>query len=109
MHLVSGDGFVNMADKTIDHGDGTGVGKLQYIFGFANATVYDANTAPAPELIGTVVPDNQVMGTFMLRMNFSAPTISLREGDEFYLSLSNVGMVMRPDLSDPHTVHYHGS
>ena len=32
MHLVSGDGFVNMADKTIDHGDGTGVGKLQYIF-----------------------------------------------------------------------------
>ena len=30
------------------------------------------------------------------------------EGDEFYLSLSNVGTVIRPDLFDPHTVHFHG-
>jgi FtsP/CotA-like multicopper oxidase with cupredoxin domain len=93
MHLVAGDGFVNMADKTVNHGDGPGLGKLQYIFGFANAT-------------GT--PDGQVMGNFMLRMEFPAPTITLKEGDEFYLSLSNVGMVMRPDLFDPHSVHYHG-
>ncbi len=92
-HLVAGDGFVNMADKTVDHGAGTGVGKLQYIFGFANAT-------------GT--PDPQVMSDFMLRMEFPAPTITLRQRDHFYLTLSNVGMVMRPDLFDPHSVHYHG-
>ncbi len=92
-HLVAGDGFVNMADKTVDHGAGTGVGKLQYMFGFANAT-------------GT--PDPQVMGNFMLKMEFPAPTITLRQGDHFYLTLSNVGMVMRPDLFDPHSVHYHG-
>ena len=88
MHLVAGDGFVNMADKSVD-----GTGKLQYIFGFANAT-------------GT--PDPQVMGDFMLRMELPAPTITLRQGDHFYLTLSNVGMVMRPDLFDPHSVHYHG-
>jgi len=95
MHLTSGDGFINMADKTIDHGPDAppGTGYPQYIFGFANAT-------------GT--PDSQVMSDFMLKMNFSAPSIRVKEGDQLYLSLSNVGMVMRPDLFDPHTVHYHG-
>ena len=44
----------------------------------------------------------------MLAANFPAPTIELEEGDEFYLTLTNVGMMMRPDLFDPHTVHFHG-
>jgi FtsP/CotA-like multicopper oxidase with cupredoxin domain len=43
-----------------------------------------------------------------LSANFPAPTIRLREGDEFYLNLTNVGMSVRPDLSDPHSVHFHG-
>jgi FtsP/CotA-like multicopper oxidase with cupredoxin domain len=105
MHLVSGDGFINMADKTLDHGPDApvGAGYPQYIFGFANATVDDSVPLPRP-----VIPDNQVMGRFMLKMEFSAPTITLNEGDQFYLSLSNVGMMMRPDLFDPHSVHYHG-
>ena len=30
------------------------------------------------------------------------------KGQELYLSLTNVGTVMRPDLFDPHTVHFHG-
>jgi len=38
----------------------------------------------------------------------SAPTINIKEGQEFYLSLTNVTMYERPDLFDPHTVHYHG-
>jgi FtsP/CotA-like multicopper oxidase with cupredoxin domain len=44
----------------------------------------------------------------MLAANTSAPTINVKEGQEFYLSLTNVGMMQRPDLFDPHTVHYHG-
>ena len=32
----------------------------------------------------------------------------LDEGDEFYLELTNVGMPIRPDLFDPHTIHWHG-
>ena len=43
----------------------------------------------------------------MLGANFAAPTIALNEG-RLYLSLTNVGMTMRPDLFDPHTVHFHG-
>ncbi len=37
-----------------------------------------------------------------------ARRLTLDEGDEFYLALTNVGTVIRPDLFDPHTVHWHG-
>lgn len=82
LHLAAGDGFVNMAD-----------GRLQYIFSFSDVT-------------GTFPADVMDVGT--LGANFPAPTISVDEGDELYLTLTNVGMMVRPDLSDPHTVHWHG-
>jgi FtsP/CotA-like multicopper oxidase with cupredoxin domain len=44
----------------------------------------------------------------MLAATAPAPTISVDEDDELFLSLTNVGMAMRPDLFDPHTVHWHG-
>jgi FtsP/CotA-like multicopper oxidase with cupredoxin domain len=82
MHLTGGDGFVTMAD-----------GRRLYMFGFADLTG---------------VPSAQVMNAGALAANFPAPTIKVAEGQHFYLNLSNVGMVMRPDLSDPHSVHFHG-
>jgi hypothetical protein len=39
---------------------------------------------------------------------FPAPTLVMNEGDHVYLNLSNLGMIKRPDLFDPHTVHFHG-
>jgi FtsP/CotA-like multicopper oxidase with cupredoxin domain len=48
------------------------------------------------------------MLTGMLGAQFPAPTLQFKEGDEVYLTLTNVGMIMRPDLFDPHTVHWHG-
>jgi FtsP/CotA-like multicopper oxidase with cupredoxin domain len=82
MHLSAGDGFGVMAD-----------GVTQYLFSFANVTG---------------LPDDQVMSVGALSAEWPSPTIELKEGDIFYLSLSNVGMHIRPDLFDPHTVHYHG-
>lgn len=32
----------------------------------------------------------------------------LEEGVEFKLQLRNLGLQMRPDLTDAHTVHFHG-
>jgi FtsP/CotA-like multicopper oxidase with cupredoxin domain len=81
-HLAAGDGFINMAD-----------GKLQYIFGFSDVTG---------------VPVGNVMSQAMFGANFPAPTIKVKEGQKLYLTLTNVGMMARPDLFDPHTVHYHG-
>jgi FtsP/CotA-like multicopper oxidase with cupredoxin domain len=37
-----------------------------------------------------------------------APLIAIDEDDELFLTLSNVGMIMRPDLFEQHTVHFHG-
>jgi FtsP/CotA-like multicopper oxidase with cupredoxin domain len=80
-HLTAGDGFITMADN-----------RELYTFGFDDVTDR---------------PANQVM-LDTLEATFAAPTIELKEGDDFYLTLTNVSMAMRPDLFDPHTVHFHG-
>jgi len=83
IHLAAGDGFVLMAD-----------GHLQYIFGFQEVPV--------------TVPDADVMTFAELGAQFPAPTLVMDEGTQVYLNLSNVGMPMRPDLFDAHSVHFHG-
>ena len=40
--------------------------------------------------------------------NIPAPLMAIDEDDEFFLTLTNVGMIMRPDLFEQHTVHFHG-
>jgi FtsP/CotA-like multicopper oxidase with cupredoxin domain len=93
MHLSASDGFANMGD-----------GYLQYIFGFGLLT--GQNTATSAASVAT--PSVDAVDVGILNANISAPTITLNEGEEFFLSLTNTGMVMRPDLFDPHTVHFHG-
>ena len=88
MHLAAGDGFVTMAD-----------GKPLYTFGFSDVTGL---------LPSQVVNGNGTRLGGLAAANYPAPTIHLKEGQEFYLSLTNVGMIMRPDLFDPHSVHFHG-
>jgi len=82
MHITGSDGFTTMAD-----------GKTVYGFGFNDVTG---------------VPLDQVMEVGKLAANGPAPTIVVDEGDELYLNLTNVPMIIRPDLFDAHTVHYHG-
>lgn len=82
MHLSAGDGFTVMADRT-----------ESYLFSFADMTG---------------IPEGDVMADGALAAAFPAPAIELEEGQEFYLTLTNVGMIIRPDLADPHTVHFHG-
>ena len=88
MHLSAGDGFATM-------GDGT----TRYIFNFGDMTGNKTKTANEKRV---------VIQRGLLAAEWPAPTIELEEGQEFYLSMTNVGMVMRPDLFDPHTVHFHG-
>jgi FtsP/CotA-like multicopper oxidase with cupredoxin domain len=82
MHLIAGDSFAVMSD-----------GNPLYTFGFGNQT-------------GT--PPDQVIAEGILSGEWPGPTIELDEGDQFYLNLTNVGTVVRPDLFDPHSVHFHG-
>lgn len=82
MHITCGDGFQTMAD-----------GKAIYTFGFRNAT--------------GLPPANALVNAF-LAAEWPAPDIAIDEGDEFYLTLTNVNLAVRPDLFDPHTIHFHG-
>ena len=43
-----------------------------------------------------------------LKAKFPAPTLVFKQNQEVFLTLSNVGMVHRPDLFDPHSIHFHG-
>jgi FtsP/CotA-like multicopper oxidase with cupredoxin domain len=111
LQLGSGDGFATMAD-----------GYSQYTFGFSrygglynaggtdpndpnpNTNTYPADPVPDPDNAGNMWD----AGGLILGANAPGPTINVRQGQSLYLNLHNVGMLMRPDLFDPHTVHYHG-
>lgn len=64
-------------------------------------------TIPASGLDGHVDP-RQIMDIGVMNGNIPAPLMALDEDDEYFLTLSNVGMIMRPDLFEQHTVHFHG-
>lgn len=100
MHLTSGDGFFKTADR-----DRTGTipdkGDL-YMFGFADVTL-----SPVPELDGVCGAESPAPTLVGYPGGAGTPQ-PLREGQKFYLTLTNVGMIMRGDLFDPHSVHFHG-
>jgi FtsP/CotA-like multicopper oxidase with cupredoxin domain len=48
------------------------------------------------------------MDVGVMNANQPAPLIAIDEDDELFLTLTNVGMIMRPDLFEQHTVHFHG-
>jgi FtsP/CotA-like multicopper oxidase with cupredoxin domain len=54
------------------------------------------------------VDPRQIMDVGVMNGNMPATMMSIDEDDEFFLTLSNVGMIMRPDLFEQHTVHFHG-
>ena len=63
-------------------------------------------TARAP-LDGHVDP-RLIMDVGVMNAEIPAPMMAIDEDDEFFLTLTNVGMIMRPDLFEQHTVHFHG-
>jgi len=116
--ISGGDGFATM-------GDGT----QTYLFGFGPLSgVQDIqNGLPGTEIVATfnavggangavglvnpatgAVDVAPIMNLGVMNANMPAPTMAIEEDDEFFLTLTNVGMIMRPDLFEQHTVHFHG-
>jgi FtsP/CotA-like multicopper oxidase with cupredoxin domain len=62
---------------------------------------------PSNGLTGHVDP-RPIMDIGVLNGSQPAPLMAIDEDDEFFLTLTNVGQVMRPDLFEQHTVHFHG-
>ena len=67
---------------------------------------------PCPNLrpggIDGHVDPRHILDIGVMNGNIPAPLMAIDEDDEFFLTLSNVGMIMRPDLFEQHTVHFHG-
>jgi FtsP/CotA-like multicopper oxidase with cupredoxin domain len=98
-HITAGDGFALMADRT------PAEPSEMFIFSFHDVTyLYPPNGVYATK----AEADAAVMADGLLAAETSAPTINVRETQEFYLTLSTAPMPIRPDLFDPHTVHFHG-
>jgi FtsP/CotA-like multicopper oxidase with cupredoxin domain len=66
-----------------------------------------AGAVPQGCYTGHVDP-RQIMDVGVMNGNIPAPMMAIDEDDEFFLTLTNVGMIMRPDLFEQHTVHFHG-
>jgi FtsP/CotA-like multicopper oxidase with cupredoxin domain len=78
--------------------------------GFNN---YNGAVGQVPDLDNGGVIDGHVdprpiMDIGVMNGNIPAPLMAIDEDDEFFLTLTNVGMIMRPDLFEQHTVHFHG-
>ncbi len=109
--IAGGDGYATMGD-----------GHQIYLFGFgplSGRSLIDQGlpgTLPAPQFNvdvsanadGAAAEPAAIMNLGVLSAQQPAPLIAIDEDDELFLTLSNVGMIMRPDLFEQHTVHFHG-
>lgn len=75
------DGYMKMPD-----------GPDIYIFGFVNLTG---------------VPEADLYN-YKGHAHMPAPTLDVKEGQKLYLTETNLGLGARPDIFDPHTIHFHG-
>ena len=97
---------------------GPGLPTIPATFGFQyEAAVTNLPEISAPDTVGTAatlptlnghVDTRAIMDVAMMNGNIPAPLMAIDEDDEFFLTLTNVGQVMRPDLFEQHTVHFHG-
>ncbi len=65
-----------------------------YIFGFVPVSP----TATIAQLISTYKGHTQ----------HTAPILDVKQEDDIKITLTNLGLVQRPDLTDSHTIHWHG-
>ena len=86
LSLVATDGYANVPGRP---------GNPLYIFGFVNV--------PA-DLDQSV----QLIATYKGHIQTSAPTLDFKQNDDIKITLTNLGLVQRPDLTDSHTIHWHG-
>lgn len=83
--LAATDGYVSFPGRDTDP---------IYIFGFIPV---DPNASIA-----------SLVSTYKGHAQHTAPTLDFKQEDDIKITLTNLGLVQRPDLTDSHTIHWHG-
>ncbi len=107
--VSGGDGFATMGDGNqiflFGFGPLSGLADIQ--LGLPGTETQDIfNSSNNANAAKRTVAD--IMNTGVLNAESPAPLMAIDEDDEFFLTLTNVGMIMRPDLFEQHTIHFHG-
>jgi Multicopper oxidase len=76
--------------------------------GQAAQTALVGPTASTPAVLDGHVDPRPIIDIGVMNGNIPAPLVQFDEDDELFLTLTNVGMIMRPDLFEQHTIHFHG-
>jgi hypothetical protein len=76
--------------------------------GLAAQTALNGPTASTPPALDGHVDPRSIIDIGVMNGNIPAPLVAFDEDDEMFLTLTNVGMIMRPDLFEQHTIHFHG-
>ena len=85
LSLIATDGYMTMPEREDDP---------IYIFGFVSVN---------PNL-----SVSQLISQYKGHAKHTAPTLSFLQNDDIKITLTNLGLVQRPDLTDSHTIHWHG-
>ncbi len=85
LSLVATDGYMTVPGREDDP---------VYIFGFA------------PVDSGLSV--SELESNYKGHTKHTAPHLNFRQDDDIKITLTNLGLVQRPDLTDSHTIHWHG-
>ena len=84
MRLAATDGFTKLPGRD-----------PLYVFGFLDVSA-QFNDSP------------EALDVFKGNVQAPAPIIWVGEDDDVTIRLTNIGLVVRPDLDDAHTIHWHG-
>jgi FtsP/CotA-like multicopper oxidase with cupredoxin domain len=85
LSLVATDGYISVPGRE---------GNPLYIFGFRR--------------VDPALSVNDLISTYKGHSAHTAPTLDFLQNDDVKITLTNLGLVQRPDLTDAHTIHWHG-
>jgi FtsP/CotA-like multicopper oxidase with cupredoxin domain len=114
-HLIGSDGWISIPMGTITNDRGAVLqpdplapaGRTTYVFGFRDVSLLDDPTG-AFKTAPPATTTNPLILAQKNKVQHSAPLMFFDENDSIQIMLSNLGLGQRPDLVDPHTIHWHG-
>ncbi|MDT4892316.1 MAG: hypothetical protein QOE97_1351 [Pseudonocardiales bacterium] len=83
--LAGTDGYISVPGRE---------GNPLYVFGFVPVS-------PSQSIA-------DLISTYKGHAQHTAPTLDFLQNDDVKITLTNLGLVQRPDLADSHTIHWHG-